>query len=245
MSGFDLRLALRPRTPLEATDLGVRLAQHHAAGLARHYLPLAGAVACLAWACASLGEAAPALLVWLLKPWLGRGVLLYYAQAVFGQPVGGRQLWSAQGWGGASFAMSWLTLRRLSFWRSFTAPIGQLEQLSGRAYWRRRRLLLKGQSTTAARNQSLWVHVELVLILGLLALGQWMSPFVAAGAHDGEGPFALGRTFMQWVNWVYVPVALLVEPLNVASGLCLYLNRRAELESWDVEQAVRSAFDAR
>ena len=33
-----------------------------------------------------------------------------------------------------------------------------------------------------------------------------------------------------------------VEPFYVAAGFALYLNRRAELEAWDIEQEFRRAF---
>ena len=35
---------------------------------------------------------------------------------------------------------------------------------------------------------------------------------------------------------------LLLEPLYVAAGFAMYLNRRAELEAWDLEQELRSVF---
>jgi hypothetical protein len=33
-----------------------------------------------------------------------------------------------------------------------------------------------------------------------------------------------------------------LEPFYVAAGFCMYLNRRVELEAWDIEQAFRDAF---
>jgi hypothetical protein len=41
---------------------------------------------------------------------------------------------------------------------------------------------------------------------------------------------------------VYSAVVLFVEPFYVASGFALYLNRRVELEAWDIEQEFRRAF---
>ena len=40
----------------------------------------------------------------------------------------------------------------------------------------------------------------------------------------------------------YVVVALFLEPFFVASGFAMYLNRRASLEAWDIEQEFRRAF---
>jgi thiosulfate reductase cytochrome b subunit len=41
---------------------------------------------------------------------------------------------------------------------------------------------------------------------------------------------------------VYAGVVLMLEPFYVASGFAMYLNRRVELEAWDVEQEFRRAF---
>ncbi len=37
-------------------------------------------------------------------------------------------------------------------------------------------------------------------------------------------------------------VVAFLEPFYVAAGFAMYLNRRAELEAWDVEQELRRAF---
>ena len=37
-------------------------------------------------------------------------------------------------------------------------------------------------------------------------------------------------------------VVLFLEPFYVAAGFGIYLNRRAELEAWDIEQEFRRAF---
>lgn len=41
---------------------------------------------------------------------------------------------------------------------------------------------------------------------------------------------------------LYGAVILLLEPFYVAAGFAMYLNRRTELEAWDVEQELRRAF---
>jgi hypothetical protein len=40
----------------------------------------------------------------------------------------------------------------------------------------------------------------------------------------------------------YALVVLFLEPFYVAAGFAMYLNRRAQLEAWDVEQELRRAF---
>ena len=40
----------------------------------------------------------------------------------------------------------------------------------------------------------------------------------------------------------YMLAVLFVEPFYVAAGFGMYLNRRAELEAWDIEQEFRRVF---
>ena len=60
----------------------------------------------------------------------------------------------------------------------------------------------------------------------------------------------LAAMFADEVPWVMgvasfaanVIAVLLIEPFYVAAGFAMYLNRRAELEAWDIEQEFRRAF---
>jgi hypothetical protein len=43
--------------------------------------------------------------------------------------------------------------------------------------------------------------------------------------------------------WIASCIAVLfLEPYYVAAGFGMYLNRRAELEAWDIEQELRRVF---
>ena len=41
---------------------------------------------------------------------------------------------------------------------------------------------------------------------------------------------------------VYGAVVALLEPFYVGAGFAMYLNRRVQLEAWDIEQEFRRAF---
>jgi len=43
-------------------------------------------------------------------------------------------------------------------------------------------------------------------------------------------------------SMAYLLAVLFLEPFYVAAGFGMYLNRRAELEAWDIEQEFRRAF---
>ena len=40
----------------------------------------------------------------------------------------------------------------------------------------------------------------------------------------------------------YALTVMFLEPFFVAAGFAMYMNRRAELEAWDIEQEFRRAF---
>ena len=50
------------------------------------------------------------------------------------------------------------------------------------------------------------------------------------------------RVLTLLVSIGYVITVLFLEPFYVAAGFGMYLNRRAELEAWDIEQEFRRAF---
>jgi len=42
--------------------------------------------------------------------------------------------------------------------------------------------------------------------------------------------------------FAYAAVVLFLEPFFVSAGFAMYLNRRVELEAWDIEQEFRRVF---
>ena len=237
-----LALQLRPRPMAEAADLGVLLVHQHARSLLRTWLPLYAVVALLALATVEISGWLPGLLVFWLKPWLDRSLLFVLSRAVFGEATRFADLWAQRRtvWGGDLLAT--LTLRRLSPWCSYTQPASQLEGQRGKLRRQRRDQLLKGKRGAAAGMHMVFANVEAVLAMGVLALAIWFAPegthrhvlawLMDSGTMANEG---LG-------NAVYLLVIALLEPFYVAAGFCMYLNRRVELEAWDIEQEFRRAF---
>lgn len=237
-----LTLALRPRPMLEAADLGVRLAQRHAGTMARVYGPAALIVLLLALSTWRIAPLAPTVVLFFAKPWLDRAALLVFSHAAFGQPTAAAEAWQRHTLLSLSGLVAALTLARLSPWRAYTQPVAQLEGLRGPAARRRRALLLRGKRGAALLQQTLFSLAELVLTAALMSLVYWLTPFDAQG--DGWPPsFLRGQS-----AWGYLfagcqlVVALFLEPFFVGAGFSMYLNRRVELEAWDVEQELRRAF---
>ncbi len=236
-----LSVQLRPRLMTEAADLGVRLVQAHARSVYVSFLPVYAVVAVLALGTVELATWLPGLVVFWLKPWLDRSLLFALSRAVFGEPTRFSDLWRArrQVWGGQW--LTTLTLRRLSPWRAYTQPALQLEGQSGPARRARRLQLLNGKRGAALAMHGALAHVEALLLAALLALGAWFTPpalrsqvFQWFTASDSV-PASLLMTLP------YMLAVLLVEPFYVAAGFAMYLNRRVELEAWDIEQELRRA----
>jgi hypothetical protein len=132
-----------------------------------------------------------------------------------------------------------LTLRRLSPWRSFTQPVYQLEGLP--LFKTRRRVLQirRGKTGPAVLMTSAFGTAELVLTIAVTSLMFWFMP----GEVSRATLFSQSSTFIALpMTIAYAAVVLFLEPFYVAAGFAMYLNRRAQLEAWDVEQELRRAF---
>ncbi len=237
-----IALELRPRPMNEAADLGVRLVQTHVRSVWLTCAPVFAAVVVLCLSTVEIAPWLPGLLIFWLKPWFDRSVLFVLSRAAFGQSTRFIDLWRAQRevwWRQLPSTLLW---RRFSPWRSFTQAIYQLEGQHGAARRQRRTQLLRGQRGAAGGMHLVWANVEMVLSIGLMALVAWFAPGESRGdlsewLMHGEGVFA-----HLWVTLPYVLVVLMLEPFYVAAGFAMYLNRRVQLEAWDIEQEFRRAF---
>src|SRR5688500_20343383 len=92
-----LAVRLRPRTSTEAVDLGIRLCQSARPSVYRCYFAVAIPVMVLALASAEVAGGLAGLVIWWLKPWLGRPILLVLSRAAFGPEPPPRALWRGPG----------------------------------------------------------------------------------------------------------------------------------------------------
>lgn len=230
----SLTLRLRPRIASEAMDLGQLLLRRNAAAV---YMVWVLTVLPIMLACMLLLPVAPWLppwLIWWLKPLYGRVVLFVLSRAVFGEHVGVRDL-SWRSIFGSSLWWS-LTLGRFDMARSFSLPVYLLEGLNFKRRRARFKVLQKSTRgnavllTTAFVHAELFVNISLVLV-GLMLLPREMDLPFWSWLTDPEAPMG----FKVFTSLSYIAAISLMEPLYVASGFTLYLNRRVELEAWDIE----------
>jgi hypothetical protein len=239
-----LAVRLRPRTPNEAIDLGVRLCQSAAPSVYRCYLVAFLPVIALSLASIEVVGWWATFVIWWLKPWLDRTILFVLSRAAFGQDTTVGDLWRSQWrvwWRPLLFT---LTVRRLSPWRSLTEPVYLLED--GPAVGSHDRIVqirTRGVGAAFMMTQA-FVTAETAIAIALFSLFFWFAPsgmeVDLSMMFADEVPMVLGiASFV-----AYSSAVLLLEPFYVAAGFAMYLNRRAELEAWDIEQEFRRAFAA-
>lgn len=237
-----IALRLRRRTPWEALDLGHAMLRAWAGPAYRVWLAVYWPIGLLLMTLLSAWPTVAMIVLWWLKPAFDRVLLFAYSRALFGQTVTVRETWRAlPALLKAPGLLSALTVRRFSLSRSFMLPVWQLEAQSGAAARARFRVL--GRRTGGHAVWLTFVCANLVSILGisLMLLVEFLAPV------GTEGLF----TWSEWMsadvpawktivaNLLWMVAETLVEPFYVASGFALYLNRRSDLEGWDIDIAFR------
>jgi len=240
----DLSVVLRPRSGWEAVELGFALTRRHARVIWLSWLattlPVFAVLNAVGWWLDLLWL--PALLLWWLKPAFERAPLYVISRGVFGSQPSVRETLRGQ----FRFARSiwpWLLWLRLSPSRALLMPVDMLEGVEGPLRRARRQALARNASGTAALILLVCVHVEAILGLGLIGLVVTLTPieFMQPAAQAVwenlfEAPPPWAQLLMNLIYWAGVS---LMAPFYVGAGFALYLNRRTELEAWDLEQTFR------
>lgn len=239
-----LTVTLRPRTSWEAAELGMALVRRHAGAIWKPWLlvtvPILVLLNAVGWALDLLWLSG--LLMWWLKPWFDRIVLFVISRAVFGETPSTRQTVRAQFRWGARWWLPYLTWRRLGPARSLYLPVDLLEGGSGSEARQRRAALGAPVYGMCALLTLVCVHFEILLVIGTLLGAMMFIPF----DYLPDTFKALLESFTeqpQWFNamlnllaWIAVSV---IEPFYVGAGFGLYLNRRTDIEGWDIEIVFR------
>lgn len=243
----EITLRLRRRNDWEALDLGHAMLRAWAGPAYRAWFAtywLAGIVlAALFWLFWDW-PAGGLLVLWWLKPLFDRVLLFCYSRALFGQPTGVLEVWRAiPGMVRQPGVLSGLTLRRFSLSRSFLLPVWQLEGQGGAAARARFRVLGRRASGSAVWLTFVCVHLVGILWFSLILLALFLAPVGSGDWFDWHDLFFSSGEVPLWMDALVVLFSLmaesLVEPLYVASGFSLYLNRRSDLEGWDIDLAFR------
>ncbi|WP_282297633.1 DUF4129 domain-containing protein [Stenotrophomonas sp. PS02289] len=241
----QLNVMLRARSEWEAMELGTALARRHARAiwlpLLYVGLPLFAAVNALAWWTDRFFLAW--LLMWWLKPVADRIALYVISRGVFGdEPRPWQTLRAQRHWGWSGF-WGYLGWRRFSPFRSLLLPVNLLEGSDAGHRSQRRRAILSSAFSHAALLTTVCLTFEVVIVVGLIACIFMFVPFDLL-SDSWRAAWAMVTELMPpWaklgVNVFFWFAATLISPFYAGAGFALYLNRRTEMEAWDVEIAFR------
>ncbi len=238
-----IALVLRARTPWEAMDLGVAMArawwrQVWGAWFAV-YVPVAVVVHLVLLDHLIIAS----ITLWWLKPAFDRVVLHVLGTAVFDAPPRVRDTLRALRQALTPGLLANLTFYRFDLARSFNLPIWQLERARGLAGWQRARILHRKARGHAVWLTIIFIHFEMVMALSLMMLVSMLTPAPYDSSVGFSALFAGSRELPLWQalfnNLLYMTAMSLIEPIYVAGGFALYMNRRTQLEAWDLELALR------
>lgn len=239
-----LTVALRPRSPWEAVELGSALVRRHAAAIWRPWLlltvPALVLLNLLAWALDAIWLAS--VLMWWLKPVFDRVPLYVLSRAVFGDVPGTRQTLRAQLHWSWRWMPAYLSWRRLSPVRPLYLPVDLLEGAAGAEARHRRRVLGSSAYSVGAMLTLVCINFEIALVLGMGALVFVFIPneYLVDSARALWQELGRGPMWLQFTSNAMIWLATtLVEPFFVGAGFGLYLNRRTQIEAWDIELVLR------
>lgn len=239
----DASVVIRPRPTWEAMDLGVLLSQRHRRLLMTSWaiitLPVFVLLSGLLWESPSVAV----FIFWWLKPAFERLPLYILSKALFGETPTLKQALCQWPRLLKPQLLASLTWRRLSMSRSFLLPVVQLEGLGGEARQQRIQVLLQRDAGAARWLTLIGAHLETALWIGLMVLFYLLLPQQVALDWSWQSLVAAATQDWIWLehltNAFYVLVLVLWEPIYVACGFSLYLNRRTVLEAWDIELVFR------
>ncbi|TXI92007.1 MAG: hypothetical protein E6Q34_06790, partial [Burkholderiaceae bacterium] len=244
-----LQLDLRPRTNAQALDLGFALLRANAARVYLVWLSLWIPLVLLSFAISYVifGQSKDGLtygfiLAWWLRPWLERAPLFMLSRQVFGEQVGYLETlkaWPKQLGGGF---LRLFILRPFAAGRGLYQAIWQLE--GARKSTARYRIRVIGRKTSSSAT---WFGVACAYFETIIQIGLYAIVGLFLSDQDAANPFALfmkaGDDGMQAILICYVIsyaiATSLIGPIYIACSFTLYLNRRATLEAWDLEIALR------
>ena len=242
----QLTVRLRARSDWEAVELGMALVRRHAGAIWKPWwwltLPVFALLNLGAWWIDQFWLAAA--LMWWLKPAFDRIPLYVISRAVFGSVPGTRETLRAQASWGVRTLPHLLTWRRLSPVRSLYLPIDLLEGVQGERLRQRRRILAGQAYGTAILLTLVCLHFETALLLGGVAA---VVMYLPQDLLPDSMQAALGMLATEWPAWLKLgwnalawAAISVVEPFYVGAGFGLYLNRRTQIEAWDLEIVFRT-----
>jgi len=230
-------IALRQRTPWEAMDLGVMVMRKlWPVILFPWFILMSGVLAFVLFAEFQGYWYFASFFLWVIKPVYESMILYILSRGIFGEYLNTANVFSSTGKWLKTGILTTILFWRLSPSRSFNMPVNLLEGLSGAKRKQRLESLHRVAGSHSAGLTIIGIHFEYVVATALYILLFFIAPdstteffnSMIDDPNDQTKWFAIGSV-------VYAVTLFVLEPFYVASGFMLYLNRRTQLEAWDVE----------
>jgi hypothetical protein len=234
---------LRPRRPFEAVDLGIAMLRRWFAPVAIAWLALVVPICAAVLVFFRDDFFTAMLLLWWLKPLFERVPLFVLSRALFGATPSLQETFAEAPRLYLRNFLLGVIVHRLHPARGMAAPVALLERPQAGERGRREFALLADGGGTAFLVGCIHFALEWLLTFQFVLLVLFLVPNELLPdfrpIEDGEfGAFEPG-----WTAWglraCWLAAYSIVGPLNAACGFALYVNRRTQLEGWDIELAFR------
>jgi hypothetical protein len=230
----EFKAIARPRSEWQAIDLGIVMAR-------AWYFKLL-----VAWAVPAVLVYSVLLLffwdstwisifiIWWCKPLWERPILFIASRQLFDEQVSPRQVVRQYLSMIKTDWFLWLSLRRFSIYRAFDMPVTLLEGLKGKERQKRLGLLHRRFSSGASWLLITLFHIEGFLLFGFLTGLYFLLP---QGVELNWNELVTEQETLSshLYNTFWVLTMALIAPFYVCCGFFLYLQRRIDLEGWDIE----------
>ena len=230
-------IALRQRTPWEAMDLGVMVMRKLWPVILLPWLIMMSCILFFTIFAQYQGFLLfSGFFIWLIKPVYDSMLLHIISRGIFGEYLSASDVYSSKREWLKTGLLTTFLFWRLSPSRSFNMPVHLLEGLSGSKRKQRLESLHRVAGSHSMGLTVIGIHFEYLVILTLYVLLFFIAPdstteffkSVVDESHDETLWVVMGTV-------IYAITLFVLEPFYVASGFMLYLNRRTQLEGWDIE----------
>ncbi len=230
-------IRLRQRSAWEAMDLGVMLMRRLWPVLLLPWLIMMSFVLVFVLFTEINGFVyIGSFIMWLSKPIYESMILYVLSRGVFGDYQSTSSVYSSMGKWIKTGLLTTVFFWRFSPSRSFNMAVHQLEGLSGNKRKQRLRILHNVKGSHSSWLTVIGVFFEYIFTLTLYVLVFYIAPdtsveYINDLVDNPEDPLV-------WIvmgSIIYAITLFVLEPFYVASGFVLYLNRRTQLEGWDIE----------
>lgn len=225
---------IRPRNPYEAIDLGATMVRHWWKDLWRIWFTVSLPFFLCIWFLLYDYRSWAVLLLWWCKPLWETPILHFIAEKLFNEKTSPHTIISKSPRLLLHDIFLKLTLRRFSITRSFDMPVSELERLQGSARNKRLNVLHRTSSSAAIWLTVVGTHLESIIVIAFISLiWMFMPEYIALEMEMLDLFISEEYNFLRYIL-AYIAMSCM-GPFYVASGFCLYINRRTILEGWDIE----------